>query len=398
MAALKPKDESEAADIVRMAAAEGRTLEILGRGSKRSFGRPVAADAVADVSALAGIRAFEPHELVLTCGAATPVAELAEALAKEGQRFAFDPADWGALLGAQAGIATIGGVISANACGPGRVAGGAVRDHLLGYRAVNGYGDAYKAGGRVVKNVTGFDLPKLVCGAMGTLSLLTEVTLRTVPAPPIQCVATIPDVAPAEGLAALRRVRAAPVGATGLAYLPAAALERIGEPEQGRGAALIRLDGSRDTLEEKLAHLRGLLGSLELRVSGDDKGIRAFAAIGDGRAFAGTPFDVWRLHVPPSQAAAAAAEIAAPLWLADWAGALLWAGAAPGDASAPARLAGIAGKHGGHATLLRASEERRAACDAFPREEPERAALTRAVKAAFDPLGIFNPGRMYDGV
>jgi len=354
-------------------------LEIMGAGTKQNFGRAVVTmGSVLDVAGLRGIRDYEPNELILTAAPGTPVAEIEAALAEKGQRLGFDPPDWGPLLGAEPGLGTIGGAISADANGPVRVRHGAVRDQLLGIRGVNGFGEAFKAGGKVVKNVTGFDIPKLMCGAMGTLCVLTEVTLRVFPKPPLSAVLSVRDLAPEEGFAVLRKVWSSPLEATGLAY--------------SHGRALIRLEGEKEPLAEKCAMLRTLLG--DRAAEEVPEGEIAFRAIGSGEIFADTPFDVWRAFVPPACAAAVAAEIDAPLWLADWAGGLLWLGTLPGSDT----VRDIVSKVGGHATLLRASEETRERLDVFEPQSAVRMGITRSVKAAFDPLGLFNPGRMWDGV
>ena len=199
-----------------------------------------------------GIIAYEPEELVLTARAGTPLAEIVEAIAEKHQRLGFDPADWGPLFGARGGRGTIAGALSADSSGSARVRYGAARDHLLGFRAVNGFGEAYKGGGRVVKNVTGFDLPKLMCGAFGTLGPLSEVTLRLVPRAPLSATLAVRDLTPEEGLTLFRRVWSTPLEATGLAFIPACAAELF--PLLGgigAGAALIRVDGAPEPLDEK---------------------------------------------------------------------------------------------------------------------------------------------------
>jgi glycolate oxidase FAD binding subunit len=229
----------------------------------------------------------------------------------------------------------------------------------------------------VVKNVTGFDLPKLICGAMGTLCVLTEVTLRVFPKPPLTAVLSVRDLSPDDGLALLRKVWSSPLGATGLAF--------------SQDRALIRLEGEQEPLAEKCALLRALT---DRAVEEVPDGEIAFRAIGSGEVFADTPFDVWRAFVPPASAAQVAAEIDAPLWLADWAGGLLWLGTLPGSDTVRTAV----NNAGGHAILLRASEETRERIDAFEPQSAVRMALTKSVKAAFDPLGLFNPGRMWDGL
>ena len=382
---FSPQNESELADIVRAAAEDGRTFEIVGRGTKRGLGRPVNADAVLDLSALTGIVRYEPDELIITARAATPIAEIEAALAERNQRLGFEPADWSALYATPPRAATIGGVLSADASGSARLRYGAARDHLLGFRAVNGSGALYNAGGRVVKNVTGFDLPKLFCGAMGTLGPLTEVTLRLVPRPPENAVLAIKDVGPETGFAFLRRIWASPLEPTGLAYVPKiashafAALGDIGE-----GAGLVRIDGA---VADKIGLLKTLLDGREAALLSDGNDV--FTRIASGAAFAHRTDDIWRVFVPPASAAACADRLAASFWLADWAGGALWI-------AGGANVHETARSFSGHALLMHANDARRASV--FPPEDPARSQLTRRVKDAFDPHGLFNPGRMYEGV
>ena len=371
--------EQEVVDAV-MAAREWKSpFEIVAGGSKRAFGRAVVAmGSVLDVSGLKGIVSYEPEELILTAAPGTPVVEIEAALAAKGQRLGFDPPDWGPLLGAEPCQGTIGGAICADANGPARLRCGAVRDQLLGFRGVNGFGEAFKAGGKVVKNVTGFDIPKLVCGAMGTLCVLTEVTLRVFPKPSLSSILMVRDLSPADGFALLRKVWSSPLDATGLAF--------------SQDRALIRLEGEKQPLAEKCAMVRSLVGGRAVEEVSD--GEIAFHAVADGEIFRDTPFDVWRAFVPPAGAAEVAAEIDAPLWLADWAGGLLWLGTLPGSDTVRAAVH----RAGGHALLLRAAEETRARLDVFEPQDAARLAVTKSVKAAFDPLRLFNPGRMWDGV
>ncbi|HTT99443.1 MAG TPA: FAD-binding protein [Rhizomicrobium sp.] len=289
MTDLTANTEAEVVEIVRSAREWKSPLNIMGARTKRAFGRAAAEwGTVFDLSGLKGIVSYEPEELLLTVLPGTPVVEINALLDANHQRLGFEPADWGPLLGAPANKGTIGGAISVNANGPASVRFGRARDHLLGFRAVNGFAEAYKGGGKVVKNVTGFDLPKLMCGAMGTLGPLTELTFRVFPKHAEKTFVTASD----DG-AVLRKVAASPLEATALLHRD--------------GKAYVRLEGA---LDEKTAMLR---------------------ALGDFRE----------------------------------------TDALPGP------------------TLPKTP---------FPPEPPARAVLTRAVKAAFDPLGLFNPGRMYEGV
>jgi glycolate oxidase FAD binding subunit len=389
---LIPQNETELVDMVRAAAADGRTFEIIGRGTKQELGRAQKAQAALALSELAGIVRYEPDELVITARAATPIAEIEAALAEKNQRLGFEPADWSHLYGTRAHAATIGGVLSADACGSARVRYGAARDHLLGFRAVNGTGALYAAGGRVVKNVTGFDLPKLVCGAMGTLGPLTEITLRLVPRASDCATLAIKDVEAETGLSFLRRIWSSPLEATGLAYVPKSAAQSFPAlGDVGEGASLMRIEGASGVLADKLGLLKTLLDGRDAILLPEDNDV--FARIASGAAIAERDEDIWRVFVPPAAAAACAKTLAAPFWLADWAGGALWVASDRHD-----EIHGVAQSFGGHAMLMRASQETRATSPVFPPEGSVKAALTRRVKEAFDPHGLFNPGRMFEGV
>lgn len=330
---MKAADETQVVEAVRAARASRAALEIVAGGTRRSTGGRVAAREMLDVSALRGIVNYEPEELILTVKPATPLAEIEMLLASKRQRLGFEPQDWCGMLGTT-GEATIGGAISCNADGFARVRHGGARDHLLGFRAVNGFGEAFKAGGRVVKNVTGFDIPKLVCGAFGTLCVLTELTFRVFPKPSRSLVLARRDVAPDEGFALLRRVWSSPLDATALVY--------------AQGTAFVRLEGEADSLAEKRAFLPDLV-----------------AVEGIDTRFAPGALDIHRIDGKPSEAAATAAALGASQWYGDWAGARIWS-AGGNVLGRSLRGAGV----------------------------PAPRALDRAVKAAFDPLGLFNPGRM----
>ncbi|MFL5237806.1 MAG: FAD-binding protein [Rhizomicrobium sp.] len=372
MPTFRVSSEADVVEVVRAARESRRTLEIVGNGTKRGFGRPVECDDVLDLSGLSGIVNYEPDEMVITARAATPVAEVEAALAEKNQRLGFEPADWGPLFGAPANLATIGGVLSANCDGSAAVRYGRCRDHLLGFRAVNGFGEAYKGGGKVVKNVTGFDLPKLFCGAMGTLGPLTELTLRIFPKSQITETFAGRNLSPEAGLSLLRRVWSSPLESTGLAFHD--------------GIAFIRLEGSRAALDEKIALLRALSAKdLQQMEDGDE----SFRNIASGTWVAAAEGALWRIHVPPASAAELVSELQPNSWCADMAGALLWAVCDVGQ-----RVRVIGQRFDASTISMRGGDH----IPPFAPEDPVRAELTRRVKAAFDPLRLFNPGRMWEGV
>jgi glycolate oxidase FAD binding subunit len=376
----KVTHEDQVVDFVRAAREAKSPFEIVAGGTRRQVGRPVDDLPMLDVSPLSGIVKYEPAELIITAQPATPLAEIKAVLAEKGQRLGFDPADWSRLLGSN-GAPTLSGAASSDASGSGKLRHGGARDSLLGFRAVNGLGEAFRGGAKVVKNVTGFDLPKLVCGAYGTLGVLTEMTFRVYPQPQYFVVLCLADVTPEDGFAALRKIALSALEPAGLAYLPGNMLAEVGQ-----GAALIKLEGASQPLEEKIALAHGLLGNAMHRTADD-----TFAAIGCGEKFADIPGDIWRVMIARADAPRLARELNARHWLGDWAGAVLWLAADPSEGP---RIRAIAAKANGQAMLLRGSAQSRTALGLFAPQPPALAQLGRAVKAAFDPLSLFNPGRL----
>jgi glycolate oxidase FAD binding subunit len=377
--------ENQVLDFVQAARGSRSAFEIVGGGTRRGVGRPMGDLAVADVSGLSGIIAYQPEELILTARPGTRLDEIKAVLAEKNQCLGFDPVNW-PLLGTQ-GKSTIGGAISADASGSGRLRHGAARDSLLGFRAVNGFGEAFNAGAKVVKNVTGFDLPKLVCGAFGTLCVLTELTFRVFPRPRFSTTLALKDLSSEQGFAALRKIWQSALEPTGLAYVPGSS-GLINDA--GKGTALIRLEAEEKPLAEKCAAVRILVGACEAVADGDVLFATLGAGVPFGAADAGT-LDIWRLFLPPSQAAGVAGALSPPLWYGDWAGGLLWA-AMPGENAAQVRA--VARDAGGHAMLLRAPADRRATLGPFAPRPAALADISARVKAAFDPLALFNPGRI----
>jgi glycolate oxidase FAD binding subunit len=381
--------EAEILEFVQTARAERRPFEIVAGGTRRGVGRPLLGDSgsnlpLLDVSGVSGIVEYQPEELIVTAKPGTSLAELKAVLTEKKQCLGFDPVDW--IFFGGTGTATLGGALSSDASGSGRLRHGPARDSLLAFRAVNGFGDAFRGGAKVVKNVTGFDLPKLVCGAFGTLGVLSEVTFRVYPRPLARTTLILRDMAPEAGFAALRTVWKSALEPSGLAYVPGSA-NFPGLGDIGQGASLIRFEAAEMPLSEKIAATRLLVGDAQILEQGET----VFAAIGEGAIYKDNDLEVWRVTVPPTEAARMAASLASPLWLGDWAGSLLWVGAKAEDAP---RIRKLAAEVGGHAMLLRAPAAHRAALGLFAPQPPALAAITASVRAAFDPLGLFNPGRL----
>ena len=377
VSAMEPETESEVVDAI---AGAGGPLRIVGGGT-RPIGRPTQGEPLS-MAKLSGVTMYEPGALTLSARAGTPVAEIEATLAAEGQRLAFEPMDHRGLLGTE-GEPTIGGVVAANISGPRRIQAGACRDFLLGVRFVDGTGTAIKNGGRVMKNVTGYDLSKLMAGSWGTLGAITEVSLKTLPATAATAVLLIEGLSDERAVAALSAALGSPFEITGAAHLP---VGLDGDP-----VTMIRIEGFETSVAYRAERLRELLsgfGSADVETN-PDRTAAGWAWVRDVAAFHGMPGDVWRLSVKPADAPEIAARIGAERLVYDWGGGLVWALAAEG-ADARKRI----GKFSGHATLIRASEETRSRIPAFQPEPDPVAAISAGLRAKFDPRGILNPGLM----
>lgn len=407
-----PRDADDAREIVATACASGERLEILGGARCRYYGRPVRADALLDLSALSGVLLYEPAELVLTARAATPLAEIKKLLGENRQHLAFEPPDLGPLWGGAPGSGTIAGCLLLGLGGSRRSTGGAPRDHFLGLKGINGYAQTFAAGGRVVKNVTGFDLPKLFAGSLGTLGVLTEVTLKVMPAPQQTVTIAFPGLAVAQGLAVLAATASSPAQATGGAYLPQGIAARSALPAvraTGGSLTLLRLEGFAPSVEWSAQRIVELSKTFSheppLRLESEDsmqvwREISSVSAFVDDPSADGSTTPVWRISCEPARAAAVIAEIekrsAVDCYL-DAFGGLIWAHLAESGDGGESAIRGAV-RSAGHATLVRASAAVREQVAPFTPLEPGLAGLTRRVKQQFDPGGLFNPGRMYQGI
>jgi glycolate oxidase FAD binding subunit len=403
---LKPRDAAEVEQAIQWAIAGGKTLEVVGHGSKRLIGRAAQWDLTLDLAGLSGVTLYEPAELVLSAKAGTPLSEIEALLSKNSQELAFEPMDYGPLLGGAAGNATIGGVLSSNLSGPRRIKAGAARDHFLGVTAVSGRGETFKSGGRVVKNVTGYDLCKLLAGSWGTLAALTDVTVKTLPRAETEQTVLVFGLAEAAAGKLMTAAMGSFADASAAAHLPSPVAERIAEiASAGAAVTAFRVEGvapsvtHRQAVLEDLARPYGRLGTLdEARSRAMWRAIRdaiPFAAAGPagGR-------DIWRISTAPARGAEigrALAEQAQAEVLYDWAGGLLWAALPPSDDAGSVFVRAMVAGRGGHATLIRAPAAVRAAVDVFEPEAPALAALSKRVRESFDPRGVLNPGRMRAG-
>ena len=378
MSVLAPPDEAGISEAIARAHAAREPLAIAGRGTKRAMLRPVQAAHTLSTRNLTGITLYKPSELVISARAGTPIPEIEAALAEKGQQIIAEPPDFSALFGATE-AATLGGITAANLSGPRRITWGATRDHVLGIRAVAGTGEVFRSGGRVLKNVTGLDLCKLLAGSHGTLGVLTEITFKVLPR--AEATATlavrVPDVA--AGVRVLSAALGSPYGVSGAAL--------TGD------LALIRIEDFTESVRYRMGRLREALAPLGDVAEHDPM---VWRGVRDATLLMAAPGEaVWRLSLPPSAAAAACAALAGFRLLLDWGGGLVWVA---GPATERAHATVMAAARAGSFTLFRAPESLSAHVQVLPEEPPALVAIAARVKAALDPAGILNPGRMRIGL
>ncbi|MDA1183292.1 MAG: glycolate oxidase subunit GlcE [Acidobacteria bacterium] len=404
---LYPDNTAAVQECVQTAVRDGSPVEVVGGGSKRFYGRPVSASRTLSLAKLSGVIDYQPAELLVVVRPGTPLAELERTLAESKQALAFEPPHWGA-------EATVGGTVACNLSGPRRVRAGAVRDHLLGFEVVTGRGQIVRGGGRVVKNVTGYDLSKLMSGSFGTLGVLTELVLKVLPAAETERTVVVTGLDDPEAIALLILASRSPHNVSGLAHLPRvvrAPTGLSGVAADGEPVTLIRLEGPAPSVEHRAREIVGLTArpttSLEAEASASVwSALRELApiAVGAGER-------LWRVSVPPTASAAcsatlstAAASSAAgatttPRAFFDWGGGLIWC-------ALPASLAAtevhrVAQEAGGHARLVRAADAAQesgrdeAVDQAFAPLDAASRTIHQRLKLAFDPSGVLNPGRMY---
>jgi glycolate oxidase FAD binding subunit len=379
---VRPADAEELLNLVADAAGNGLVLEARGGGSKRDIGTPRRDRTVVELGALRGIVDYEPSELVLTARPSTPLAEVEALLDSRGQMLAFEPWDHGPLFGRAPGAATIGGIVAAAVAGSRRVSAGGARDHLLGFAAVSGRGETFKAGGKVVKNVTGYDVAKVMAGSWGQLAILTELTLKVVPRPRAVATIALSGLSPPVAIAAMAKAMGSRCSVAAAAHLPGT----VGTP----AVTMLRLEGFRESVELRAQQLREELAVFaEASPLTQGEAASFWSAVQEARPLAAAE-TLWRAQIAPSRAAAFAEAVkrSGGHWLCDWAGALVWVGA-----PITADIRAEAESCGGHAMLLRAPLTLRENTPARHPETSGLAALTTRLKQAFDPFGVLDPYR-----
>lgn len=399
MSVFKPQDEAEIIEIVRWANESLSPVEIIGHGTKRSVGRLMEGGHEVDLSLHTGVTLYEPDELVLSAKAGTSLAEIEILLRQNGQCFQFEPMDYGPLLGLNAGKGTIGGMLGANSSGPRRLKCGAARDHILGVRAVSGRAELFKSGGRVVKNVSGYDVSKLMANSWGTLAVFSELTFKVMPAPETSATVVIRGLNDEAAARAMAMAMGSREEVSSAAHLPASNVWMFLKGDLGADpATILRIEGIEESVKHRSQQLCKLLGG-ESYILNEETSRQLWREVRDVLPFckAGDQRAVWRVTMAPMQSWQMVDEFrryAGVDAYYDWQGGLIWLRM---EAEPEARiLRKLIERHGGgHALLVRASEKIRKTEDIFQPQAPALAALTERLKLQFDPLQILNRGRIY---
>lgn len=409
---LRPESEDQLIDAIAWAAADSVPLEVIGRGTKREIGNPVDTSYILDLSGLRGITEHEPSELVMTARAGTPLSEIQQTIADHHQNLEFEPMDFARLFGQETNadgtnVGTIGGMVASGFAGPRRIKQGSVRDHVLGFRAISGRGELFKSGGKVIKNVTGFDLSKLIAGSFGTLAVMSEISIKVLPKADKSRTVLIMGLGDNSAIQAMSDAINSAFEVTSAAHLPIEIAARSGVSLVGNvGGAVtaIRVEGPAPSVTARCEALRALLGKYgdieELHTSNSTTFWREMR---DVEYFKAEPDDtesasqIWHISTAPASGAAlarATLDECGGEALFDWGGGSVWLSLPHHSNAAQDTVRASVAAYGGHATLIRASRDVRNVADVFQPQEPVLAALNKRVKESFDPRNILNPGRM----
>lgn len=402
----RPAAGWELSSILVDAVAREIPIEIVGSGSKRHVGRPTQTAATVSTSSMRGISMYEPTELVMAARAGTPLVQIEAELAAQGQMLPFEPIDMGPTSGGSAGTQTIGAAFACNLSGARRISAGAARDHLLGLEGVNGRAEIFKSGGRVMKNVTGYDLCRGLSGSWGTLAVMTDVTFKLLPAPEDTATLIYTDLPDDIGVELLCGGLRLPYEVSGTVHLPekvAGRLEHEGLRGLGKSITALRLENFSRSVTYRSQAIRE-----ELKVYGDPIIISASDSLqfwSELRRLSVLPYSretcLWRISTAPKKGPKIVAAIRRHMpteVFYDWSGGLIWVEVvASADAGASDIRRAVA-VHGGHATLIRADPAVRASVEVFQPQSPAVERLIAGIKSAFDPHGLFNPGRMYANI
>jgi glycolate oxidase FAD binding subunit len=398
---LRPATERELQRFIGDAARAQMPVEIVGAGTKRTVGRPVNAGAVVSTASLSGLTLYEPTELVMGARAGTPLSRIEDELSRKGQMLAFEPIDLGPVLGGEPNRGTIGAVFSTNLSGCRRVIAGGARDHLLGIEAVTGAGQAFRGGGRVMKNVTGYDLCRAVCGSWGTLAVMSNVTFKVLPRPERTGTLVFLGLDDRSGIEALCTALNTPFEVSGAIHLQASLAARLrhgGLRAERKSVTALRLETFASSYAYRLDRLRSALAAFgDIHVLDDDSSLAFWSELRQLSVLQQSTAPLWRISTAPRSGPDVVAAITRYMDCKayyDWSGGLIWAEVLDTADAGASDIRRVIASHGGHATLIRATPSVRASVDVFQPLDPGLVEISRGIKAVFDPHDVLNRGRM----
>lgn len=400
-----PRDNDDLSEIISEASANKVRLEVVGENSKQHIGRPMRVDRTLSTRQLSGISFYSPEELVISVRAGTSLSMVEHTLRHENQQLAFEPIDYGPLFGFNTGQGTIGSAIACNLSGPRRIRHGAARDALIGIQGVNGRGEFFQNGGRVMKNVTGYDLNKGLSGSWGTLCVFSEVTLKVIPRPEASLTLVLQGLDDRLAINALCDAMKSPYEVTGAAHLQKEAAGRLSDPQiAGLGTSItaIRLENFPTAVSIRGVNLRTQLSCYgDVLEFGDEQTASFWQDMQHLKFLTQSKSPIWRISTAPQNGPILVSEIERIIPVSavyDWSGGLVWLEVPESSDVSASDIRRSLAHLGGHATLIRASSDVRLRTEVFHPIPGALGKLTRGIKNSFDPNHILNPERMYAGL
>ena len=406
-----PKNEQEVSDFIKKCHKTGTPVELVGSGSKKQIGKQIQTGKTLNLSKLNGIIEYLPEELYITVKACTPINQIEEELKKNNQQLAFEPIDFGYLFSNKTDYGTAAGLASCNISGPRRFKAGSIRDHILGFRGVNGRGEIIKSGGKVVKNVTGYDLSKLICGAYGTLVALTEITFKVLPLPEESKTLVVHKLNLESASNLLEQALNSSNDVSGATFLPikpecsdcSMDIEgtfKLNDLKHSGSFTAIRIEGSKNSIEERLLNLKKEIKIDDLNISILQKHQSEifWNKVKSLEFFSSSKNSIIRVVIPPSEGANLVYQLSNKFkYYLDWGGALMWMEAFELSEEMFESIRRKVVRIGGYITMIKNSDYLPYVEDTFTINR-DRFSISQNIKKSFDPKRILNPGKMYTGI
>ena len=407
-----PENEKGVSALIKQFYESNIPIELVGSGSKRKIGKPLQCSKSLNLSKLSGIVEYLPEELYVKVKACTPIRLIEEELKKNKQQLAFEPIDFGYLFSGKSDYGTAAGQVACNISGPRRFKVGSIRDHVLGFRGVNGKGEIIKSGGMVVKNVTGYDLSKLICGSYGTLVALTEITFKILPSPEESKTLVIHNLKLESSVDLLNQAISSSNDISGATFLPTEpecagsemnieATFKLNDLKYGGSFTAIRIEGTRNSIEERIQNLKN-----ELKIIDYDVSILAtyqseifWNKVKNLEIFSATKNNIIRIVIPSSQCVQLVYQLSSTKfkYYLDWGGALIWMEACELTEEMFDSIRKKVIKHGGYISMIKPSDHLPYVEEVFT-INMNRFNISQNIKKSFDPKRILNPGKMYTGI